>query len=910
MKVLLTGATGFVGTTVARLLLEEDVKIVALVRAKNREEAERRLRRHWYDFPELQRSIGSKVEVLPGDVSLRQLGLKEEDYRELVSKLSYIINAAADIRLNASLDELRKTNSMGVENLLLLAKAVHQDHGLKRFSHISTAYVAGGIKGEVKEAALSESHGFLSNYERSKFEGELLVQKEREKIPISVFRPGMIVGDSKTGWIKTFNTLYYPLRLYMTRKARIIPVSRYQGVNLIPVDVVAQSIVRLTFDLKAEGETVHLTPPRSSQPTVKRLVDFVREWAKENLNVNLPRPIFLPLPTSILASSERESLKAIDNYLKDQRIFLTNRFEDLCGPYQANWRDFLPILLQFATSHAFMHRSERTVHEQVLFRLDSKRRPVRIFDVVDGKAKGRDAGEIKQEILACVSSLKSLGMEPGDRVSIVGLNSSRYLSLDIALGLVGVVSVPLYFTSPPKEIEQLVEDSGSKLLFIGSPMILKRCNELHSRVPIISFTRSGKEGVMSWEEFLAQGKETPALSSSPLDFDDLATIRYTSSTTGRPKGVTFNHRNLRWMAETIAAIPPWDARNSAISYLSFLPLNHVVEGILGTYSPYYAPAPISIYFLENFNELPKALALSRPTVFFSVPRFYERAWSQLEENSAGRRYLRMKDGILKSIYRSIVRRGFLKKSGLDRTKMLISGSAPIGDDLLLSYRDLGIEIHNAYGETEAPLVTINRLGRNRIGTVGEPLPETEVRIGEDAEILVNGPQVTQGYFGNEEAPFQDGWLLTGDYGRMEDGYLTILGRKKELIKTSYGKFVHPMKIESMLRDIPGVTEAMIIGEGRPFCAALLWINKENRGEASLARLEREIEKVNSRVSNPEKVKCYALLGQELSIERGDLTPNLKLKRRNICDRYSVLISDLYQLKKESPEALRLGGGLK
>ena len=174
----------------------------------------------------------------------------------------------------------------------------------------------------------------------------------------------------------------------------------------------------------------------------------------------------------------------------------------------------------------------------------------------------------------------------------------------------------------------------------------------------------------------------------------------------------------------------------------------------------------------------------------------------------------------------------LKKAGLDKCTQLIAGSASSDEDLLENFRELGIEIHNAYGMTEAPLVTINRVGRNRIGTVGEPMPQTQVQVCEDGEIMVKGPQVTVGYFDKTlEPPFKDGWLMTGDIGNLTpEGSLVILGRKKELIKTSYGKCIYSGKIEGMIREINGVAEAMLVGESKPYCGALIWVQKDHCNE--------------------------------------------------------------------------------
>jgi long-chain acyl-CoA synthetase len=234
------------------------------------------------------------------------------------------------------------------------------------------------------------------------------------------------------------------------------------------------------------------------------------------------------------------------------------------------------------------------------------------------------------------------------------------------------------------------------------------------------------------------------------------------------------------------------------------------------------------------------------------------------------------------------------------------GSAVASEKLLENFRELGIEIHNAYGLTEAPLVTLNRAGANHIGTVGTPLSHTRVRLAEDGEVLVQGPQVTAGYFEEGAAsPVRDGWLHTGDLGRLtEDGYLVLQGRKKELFKTSYGKYIQPAKVEALLRDIPGVAEAMLVGEGRPYCTALLWLADPDRPPMP-ETIAQSIRELSQALSHPEQVKRWAVLRNDLSLERGDMTANLKLKRQVVAARSRGLIEALYaeSLAAAAPDKL-------
>lgn len=937
---LLTGATGFIGTHVARRLLgpyrppAPDLPVIALVRAGSREEAVRRLSRAWWEWPDLERAIGGRVEVICGDVSLPRLGLGGAAYDDLMGRVDRIIHAAADLRLNAPLEEVRRVNVSGVANILELARAADRDHGLSRLGHVSTAYVAGLREGEITEGSLTEEGGFASSYERSKYEGERLVRAAGAEIPVSVFRPGMVVGDSRTGAVRAFNTIYYPLRLYLTGRLRVLPVGSGMRVNMVPVDYVADAVARLTFDPRAEGLTFHLTAPHGSLPTVGELVGSVRGWARSRLGFTPPRPVFLPLPASLTYGRYRAegalrvrdgraagALAGLAPYFSGGKRFGRENTDRLIGPYTIDWREALPRMLEYAVYHGFLNRSGRTVHEQALFRLGGRSRPVTFHDMAGGKVTTRTAPEVRADIVTAIRALESMGVRQGERVAVVGYNSTRYLTIEMAIGMAGAVSVPAYYTSPPADVRELLEASGSRLIFVGTPELLRRVREVTGEMPVVSFCAGPlPEGlpptVISWEEFLARGRGTGgdlrlAHPAAPVSLGDAATIRYSSGTTGRPKGAVFRHEQLVWMAESISSLLPWKARNSPATYFSFLPMNHVVEGILGTYSPYYVPAPVDIYFLQDFRELQRALPEVRPVIFFSVPRFYERLWEGLLASRPGRAYAEARQGgIVRSLLRPLVRRALLRKAGLDRCTWLIAGSAPSSEGLLRDLRGLGIEVHNAYGLTEAPLLTINRLGANRIGTVGTPLPETEVRVAEDGEVEARGPQVMDGYFGlgSGEQPFRDGWLLTGDFGALDGGSLIIQGRKKDLIKTSYGKYVQTAKVEAMLRGIQGVAEAMVVGEGRPYCTALLWIRKgPGAAGGGAGGMDRAVAEVNSRLSRPEQVKAWAVLRNDLSIEGGDLTPNLKLKKEAVSARLSGVIEAMYGDGGAPPEGvLRVG----
>jgi len=899
----------------SRLVNETSHDIIALVRAAKREDAARRLSRSWYDWPELNHALSSgRARVVRGDVSLLRLGLDECEYERLVHTVTHIIHTAADLRLNASIDELRKVNVQGTAHVLDIARDIHSDHGLSRFSHVSTAYVAGGRTGKVPEDSLDDSFGFYSKYELSKYEGEKLVQQAKRDLPVSVFRPGQVVGDSRTGEIKTFNTLYFPLKLYLTRKPVILPVNSMMKVNIVPVDYVVEAIVRLTFLPEAAGLNFHLVIPPEKLPSAGQLISFLRTWAKTRMNLKLPRPVYMPMPVPAARARykaeeaiRREGgsvlydLLAIIPYFRERRHFLRDNVDRLLGFCDYNWKESFAAMMEYAVSHGFMHRSERTVHEQVLFRLRSRSIPVSYYDVADNRIEKHDAATIRKDILSAAASLLNMGISRGDRIALLGPNSTKYLILDIAVGLIGAVTVPLYNTSPPSEIDEILSLSSAKLFFLGNIDVLRRFNELKNDTPVVSFCKTAPESIpgrniMSWSDFISRGAGLEAPASSPVCFNDLATNRDTSGTTGQVKGVSFDHQSLRWMAETTCSMMnAWRALNGHVSYVSYLPMNHVVEGILANYSVYYVPSPMHIYFVEKIDHLPSVLRQVRPDIFFSVPRLYERIWESLMKTRLGKKYTVMGDGRLKRILATILGRAILRKSGLDRCQQLIVGSAPVSELLLSGFQRMGIDIYNGYGLTEAPLVTVNRLGRNRIETVGEPVPGTTIAIADDGEILVKGPQVACGYLnGDSCSQFENSLLHTGDLGYMTEGSSLVLnGRKKDVIVTSYGKNIYPGKIESMLKAVPGVAEALVTGEGRPFCAAVLWVSPDNDGKSGQLYMEREIRIINGHLSHPEQIKRWAIIPGDVTIDDGELTASLKLKRSEVTKRLNGLIDALY-----------------
>jgi long-chain acyl-CoA synthetase len=911
--VFLTGGTGFVGTHIARQLIEQtDFRLIVLVRGENRENAILRLKRAWWEWPELSQCIGNRIEVIVGDLSKPAFVLGKDDYRKLVQNVTHIIHAAANTTPNASYEALHSINVLGTENIIAFAKEIERDHGLDRLSHISTAYVAGKRKGSIYESTLSSESGFSSIYEKTKYESEMLVDNAKDELPVSVFRLGLVIGDSKTGAAKTFNTIYYLLRQYFFGKLLFIPTSSDFKLNVVPVDYVAEAVSKLTFDERAVGLTFHLTPPMERAPTAGQLVRFVRAWAKETMKLDLSQVLFIPAANKVIQCSLQlksmlklsdkktsDAFKILSPYFSQNQEFRRENTDRLLGEYNYNWQEILPTILQYSVYYSFFHRSERTVHEQILFRLQSNFKPISYHEITKECIINYDGQTVRNEMFSVAAAMKTMGIRKGDVVAVVGFNNLRYLIIDVAIGLLGAVSSPFYYTSPVSEINRLLVETKAKLLFVGTPKILQETDKIETDIPIISFCSQSSNlqipnWVLSWLDFLNKAKNNVVSSFAPVEFSDLATIRYTYGSTGEPKGACLDHGNLRFVAEALASNFPWKTRTTKAAYLSFLPMNHVAEGITATYSPYFVPAALDIYYLEDFHNLPYALIKAKPNVFFAIPRFYEKLWENLSLNPLGQQYLNTNNSLKKQLLRKILHFSVLRKSGLNKCAQLIVGAACTSETLLKDFQSLGIEIHNAYGLSEAPLVAMNQLDKNVIGTVGTPLLNTELRIALDGEILIRGPQVMRGYLNREEVqPFKDGWLSTGDIGEItREGYLKILGRKKNLIITSYGKKISIERIEASLKRIESVKEAIVIGNNRPYCSAIFWIGEQKDNDTA-KKIEKAIEKLNKELERPAQIKRYVLLTEDPFPEQKNTETHLKIKRQDLLKQTEKIIEVIY-----------------
>ncbi len=877
--IFITGATGLLGTEVVeRLLATTERRIYVLVRADSEQHASNRLRALWWEDATLSAAVDRRVLPIVGDITTPLTDVPHD--------VSHVIHCAAETGVQKSREELWRINVEGTRHVVDMALSLPR---LQRFTFVSTAYVAGTQSGRIMEEAPSATR-FYSLYEQSKAEAEGIVRAS--SLPQTICRPGMIVGNSQTGRTRNFNTVYYVLKLILQGKLHILPVSSRQTVNVVPVDYVARQVADLTFNPAAEGRTFHLVAPNDHLPQVGELMEAVRVWAKENLHISIPRPLYISLPLlrsigkrynagqDAKSRSLLSNLTALMPYFLDDHVFDRTNTDELTGKYEMAWRDFLPTLLEFACRHNFMRLSDQSIFQQAVARRKSRHYPITYYDITANGTERITGNRMNAIVSHYCDLLHDLGVKAGDTVALSGINCAEHAAIDNAIGLTGAVSVPIYYTTPADELALLLGRSGAKWFFVGDERVMKSAKGLPDEIHVIPFGPLKKQQL-----------ETPRSShpiSSFSNSEALATIRYTSGTTGEPKGVMFNFNQLKWMGEVLTNLLSWRDRNSEMRYLSFLPMSHVVEGILAAYAPYCMLCKAKVYYLSDFQMLTRALPQVRPTVFFSVPRFYEKLWEQIEQNPLGRRYLTMSDGWLKRMTGAVLRRAIMRKAGLDKCSQLLVGSAPISEELLLHFRALGIEIHNAYGMTEAPLITLSRLGDNVVPSVGTPLPDTTVTTAPDGELLVSGPQVAMGFYHLDSDTFRDGVLHTGDLGHVyANGHVYLNGRKKDMLITSYGKNINCTKIEQRLMDIPCVEHAVLVGEQRPYCTALLWTND------TADSLAADIERMNRQLSHPEQVKRFKLVSTPLSISRGELTPNLKVKRNVVIEHYKQEIETLY-----------------
>jgi long-chain acyl-CoA synthetase len=556
------------------------------------------------------------------------------------------------------------------------------------------------------------------------------------------------------------------------------------------------------------------------------------------------------------------------------------------------------------------------------------------------------AQEMLRRVAGLSKALAELGIVSGDRVGLFAPNCPEWHTADFAIQGLGAVNVPIYFNESHDRLVYILNDSGARVVFTAGAAQAKKISECRSRIPTLEHIISAAPDTELDGDFLRY--ETLIISTTDADVaeyrrraveitgDNLATIIYTSGTTGEPKGVMLSHSNLS--SNSIDSASNHQLLSSDVA-LEFLPLAHVYERT-AAYS--YICNGVAIAYLERIEDVPQALREVHPTLACAVPRFFEKIYANILEKG-GR-----ESGIKRSIFdwslrvaeESVPWRAYGKspspglklrcrvadalvyskiREGLGGgTQRFSAGGAPLAPELAEFFWSVGVTIHQGYGLTEtSPVVTANTPTANKIGTVGRPIPNVQVKIAEDGEILVKGPNVMQGYYHKPEATREvftsDGWFRTGDIGRLdEDGYLIITDRKKELLKTAAGKFVAPAPIENTLKTSPYITNAIVVGDTQKFVSVLVVPNFANIEAAARKAghefatptqmtgnpwvrdlLSGEIERLTAPLAQYEKPKRFALLEQDFTYAGGELTYTMKMKRRVIEQRYQDVIARLY-----------------
>jgi long-chain acyl-CoA synthetase len=548
---------------------------------------------------------------------------------------------------------------------------------------------------------------------------------------------------------------------------------------------------------------------------------------------------------------------------------------------------------------------------------------------------------LRERVVAVSNALQRWGIGKGDRVAILSENRPEWTIADFASLLIGAVTVPIYATLTAEQTAYILRDSGARVVFLSSEAQLQKVLSIRGQTAlekmVVMDAIDGADAVrmaeMEYSGRTNSGAGLGALqgAAGSVSPDDLATIIYTSGTTGTPKGVMLTHDN---MASNLnCSLAEFPVQPGDVS-ISFLPLSHVTARHVDFALLYRG---VMLAHLAVVAQLPQVLLEVKPTFFVAVPRVYEKIHFQTEQKaqgfpnstfynwalSVGREHQAEVLAGQKPTSRSwrLAERLLYSKvrAGLGgRLEIFISGGAPLGRELAEWYAAIGIRIYEGYGLTEtSPVIAVNTPQAHKIGTVGKPLPNLEVRIAEDGEVLVRGPSVFKQYWNKvkeTQGAFVDGWFKTGDIGNLDaDGFLSITDRKKDLIKTSGGKFIAPQPIENSLKHNVLIAEAVVLGEKHKFPSVLIapnfplleeWARSHELAFASRQELvahpevravyEGIVDDLNRNMARYEKLKRVLLVTDEFSAENGTLTASMKLRRRVVEERYRQQIEEMYE----------------
>ncbi len=546
--------------------------------------------------------------------------------------------------------------------------------------------------------------------------------------------------------------------------------------------------------------------------------------------------------------------------------------------------------------------------------------------------------ELYTRVYQTARQIQQWGIRKGDRVALIAENRFEWAVTDWACLLLGVVDVPIYPTLTAEQTEFMLENSGARAIFVSTEKQLEKVLSIRARTrlerivvmdEITTADAARMSTIMEAKAPVERNAQFDAVARA-IAADDLATIIYTSGTTGVSKGVMLTHGNIASNLEQTAQSLGWQPGQVS---LSFLPLSHVTARHVD-YLCFLRG--VTLAYCPSFDELPKKIQQVRPHLFVSVPRVYEKVRQEVDRRASS--------GLKQKIYKWALRVGQQHRSEIvrgekpkdwgwkiankliyskiyawfgGRTQMFVSGGAPLGIDLARWYADVGIRILEGYGLTEtSPVIAVNTPEANKLGTVGKPLANVECRIAPDGELLVRGPSIFKSYWHNPEETarvFEGDWFKTGDIGNIDaDGFLSITDRKKDLIKTSGGKFIAPQPIEAKLKLSPLVAHPIVIGNGRKFASVIIspnfpvleqWAREHGIAFQSREQLvenpqvvrefHRIVEDVNQGLAHFETIKKVLLVPDDFTVSAGEVTPTLKLRRKAIEQKYKDQIDSLY-----------------
>jgi long-chain acyl-CoA synthetase len=589
----------------------------------------------------------------------------------------------------------------------------------------------------------------------------------------------------------------------------------------------------------------------------------------------------------------------------------------------------------------------QTLPELVFNKIAQFNKPDCLMEKRDGAYRNISSSEVIQNAESIAAALMIWGVQKDDRIGLLSENRPEWAYTDLGIISAAAITVPIYGTLPAVQIEYIIKDSQMQIVFVSNETQLKKILEIQTNLPqlrkIVVFDHAGNlpEMMTSFQAVLDEGKETlkknPSMvrdRAATVQPDDVFSIIYTSGTTGEPKGVMLTNKNVLSNVKSVYDL--FTFRSDDCS-LSFLPLSHIFERMAGYYTMLYSGCTIA--YAENIESLAKNLSEVRPTILISVPRVYEKFYSRVMDNVAGEHGIKKKlatwalrvaaEYCEKSLSKNGVPSGLALKYRIadklvlgkirgrlgGRLRVMLSGGAALPRQLGLFFHGLGLTILEGYGLTEtSPVICVNRPGNFKFGTVGPPIPGVEVKIAEDGEILSKGPHIMKGYYNKQKATEEvvtpDGWFRTGDIGEIDpDGFLRITDRKKDLIVTSGGKNIAPQFVENALKTSRYVTQVVVLGDKRKYPCALIVPNMDNvkkfaaantvkdnellRSKTILAEIQKDLDELSKDLAPFERVKKIALLDREFTIESGEMTPSLKIKRNVVEKKYKEIIDSLY-----------------